>query len=92
MAENKDKDELIPGGEFNEDASTTAADRLGDQLTALARSARRGIRPQARAKGVDRFTSSTNAAKQAARPPNVVLKNRRFFCKAFFLFSALFTA
>ena len=48
---------------------STAAERLGDQATAWASARSTGTEPQARAKGGNRFTSSTKAVKQAARLP-----------------------
>ena len=70
---------------------STAADRDGDQLTAFASSRSTGIFPQARAKGMDRFTSRTNAPKQAARPAAEMPKARRFFPAARCRLSALST-
>ena len=67
---------------------STAADRLGDQATAFASSRSTGILPQARAKGTDRFTSSTKAAKQAAKLPQEMPQALRFFREAFCLASA----
>ena len=56
---------------------STAAERLGDQATALASCRSNGTFPQAAAKGGNRFTSSTKTVKQAARLPTGMPSNRR---------------
>ena len=58
-------------------AAKAITDDMDARYTAFAKAERTGIRPQALANGIDRFTSSTNAAKQAAKPPREVLKIRR---------------
>ena len=55
---------------------STAALRLGEKATAAASSLSTGTLPQARAKGVDRFTRSTKAANTAATLPAGALIRR----------------